>query len=134
MANEDGTVTVGVDRPDYYNQCWFTDGYFDFVPHFIDGMAAIPELAPTVSDHMLRSTSIIQKIQYEPYQVSYRTFDTVGMQTLRLIFEPQQILADGGTLARHALPLENPGWFFDPGLKLVTVFPGANEVVIKGRK
>ncbi len=63
MANEDGTVTVGVDRPDYYNQCWFTDGYFDYVPHFIDGMAALPHTAPADSDHLLHSSSVVQEIQ-----------------------------------------------------------------------
>ncbi len=67
MANEDGTVTVGVDRPDYYNQCWFTDGYFDYVPHFIDGLAAMPELADAATDHMLSSTSVVQEISYQPY-------------------------------------------------------------------
>jgi len=95
MANDDGTVTVGVDRPDYYNQCWFTDGYFDYVPHFIDGMAAMPELAPAGIDHMLRSTSVVQEILYRPYEVSYRTFDAGGTQTLRLTFAPHRVLADG---------------------------------------
>ena len=75
MAEENGTVTNGFDRPDYYNQCWFTDGYFDFVPHFIDGMASLPEYAPADTDHLLRSSSVIQEISYQPYHISYRTFD-----------------------------------------------------------
>ncbi|MGB9521947.1 MAG: hypothetical protein ACPL6F_04225, partial [Anaerolineales bacterium] len=59
MANSNGIVTVGVDRPDYYNQCWFTDGYFDYVPHFLDSMAWYPELAPNDEDHLLSSTSMV---------------------------------------------------------------------------
>ena len=98
MACDDGTVTVGVDRPDYYNQCWFTDGYFDYVPHFIDSMAAMPELAPSDSDHILSSNTVIQNITYDPYQISYKTFDQTGIQKLKLTFEPIQITCGGENL------------------------------------
>jgi hypothetical protein len=133
MANDDGTVTVGVDRPDYYNQCWFTDGYFDFVPHFIEGMACLPELAPADSDHLLRSTSVVQNILYEPYHVSYRTFDPDGVQRFRLTFHPSQIVADGKLLPeQNTLGIE-PGWLFDPMLNVLTVNPGSRDVLISGR-
>jgi hypothetical protein len=133
MANDAGTVTVGVDRPDYYNQCWFTDGYFDYVPHFIDGMAAMPELAPADTDHMLRSTSVVQEVAYEPYQISYRTFDAEGIQRLRLTFRPCRILADDRPLAEHGAMSEEPGWDFDALLNVVTIRPGSREVIIAGR-
>ena len=133
MANEDGIVTVGVDRPDYYNQCWFTDGYFDYVPHFIDGMAAMPELAPADSDHMLRSTSVVQKIVYKPFQVSYQTFDAGGTQKLRLTFQPCQVLADGKPLAQQKIVSNQPGWNFDSTLNVLIIKPDAREVVIAGR-
>jgi hypothetical protein len=133
MASEDGTVTVGVDRPDYYNQCWFTDGYFDYVPHFIDGMAALPELAPSDSDHMLRSTSPVQEISYHPSQVFYRTFDAAGTQKLRLTFQPVQILAGSQPLGKQNSLGEFPGWVFDPILNVLTLRPGSREVVIQGR-
>jgi len=133
MANEDGTVTVGVDRPDYYNQCWFTDGYFDYVPHFMDGMAAMPELAPADADHMLRSTSVVQTISYEPYRIFYRTFDTAGAQTLRLTFQPCEVLADGKPLAQLENLGDQPGWVLEASLNVVTIRPGAREVTIIGR-
>jgi hypothetical protein len=133
MANEDGTVTVGVDRPDYYNQCWFTDGYFDYVPHFIDGMAAMPELAPADTDHLLGSTSVVQKVVYEPYQVAYRTFDAKGTQTLRLTFQPCEILANGKPLPRQEALDNQPGWILDASLNVLTIQPGSREVVIIGR-
>jgi hypothetical protein len=133
MANNDGTVNVGVDRPDYYNQCWFTDGYFDYVPHFIDGMAAMPELAPVDTDHMLRSTSIVQEIVYKPYQVSYRTFEADGVQRLRLTFQPNQVFADGKPLAQQKLIDKQPGWDFDPALNVLNIAAGSREVVITGR-
>jgi len=135
MAREDGLVTVGVDRPDYYNQCWFTDGYFDYVPHFIDGMAAIPETAPADSDHMLRSTAVVQEIRYAPYRIEYRTFDAVGTQKLRLTFKPLSVMA-GGCELPHLVSLEDgvPGWTFDDRLRVATIRPSAREVVISGRE
>jgi hypothetical protein len=133
MANDDGTVTVGVDRPDYYNQCWFTDGYFDYVPHFIDAMAAMPEWAPADTDHMLRSTSVVQEISYEPYQISYRTFDSEGTQRLRLTFRPRQIVADGGPLTEHEAVSDKPGWHFDAALNVLTIKPGGRQVTVAGR-
>jgi hypothetical protein len=133
MAGDDGTVTVGVDRPDYYNQCWFTDGYFDYVPHFIDGMASLPELAPADSDHLLSSSSVVQEILYEPYQVSYQTFDADGTQKLRLTFQPSQIIADGRLLSQNQVSGMDPGWNFDRSLFVLTIRPGSREVLIKGR-
>ncbi len=133
MANDDGTVTVGADRPDYYNQCWFTDGYFDYVPHFINGMASLSELAPADTDHMLCSTSVVQEIVYEPYSVSYRCFDADGIQTLRLTFQPCEILAGGKPLARHEAIGDQPGWIFDSSLNVLTIKPGSREVIVAGR-
>jgi hypothetical protein len=133
MANADGTVTVGVDRPDYYNQCWFTDGYFDFVPHFIEGMAAMPMCAPAATDHMLRSSSIVQEISYLPYLITYRTFDADGSQKFRLTFEPKQVLAAGKALPRQILPADGPGWSFDPALRVLTISAGEREVTVAGR-
>jgi len=133
MASEDGTVTVGVDRPDYYNQCWFTDGYFDYVPHFIEGMAAMPLCAPADADHMLRSSSVVQEISYQPCQIAYRTFGAEGTQKFRLTFQPAQVLAARKPLARRALLADEPGWSFDPTLRVLKVRPGAREVIVAGR-
>jgi len=133
MANDDGTVTVGIDRPDYYNQCWFTDGYFDYVPHFIDGMAAMPECSPSDSDHLLRSTNVIQKITYQPLEISYRTFDGSGVQKLRLTFCPVQVLVGSTPLACTEQLNTAPGWRWDDELRVLEINPGAREVLIQGR-
>lgn len=133
MANDDGTVMVGIDRPDYYNQCWFTDGYFDYVPHFLDGMAALPELAPADSDHLLRSTSVVQQIAYEPLWVRYRTFDEQASDVLRLTFEPLRVLAGDIPLQRCSVLNADPGWSFDPATRVVQVRHTARDVEISGR-
>ncbi len=133
MANEDGTVTVGVDRPDYYNQCWFTDGYFDYVPHFIDGMASIPELAPGDSDHMLTSSAVVQAISYQPYQISYRLSDAGSTQKFRLTFQPVRITAGDKLLPRQEKPGAEPGWVFDPLKNVLEIHTEAREVQVAGR-
>jgi hypothetical protein len=133
MANDDGTVTVGIDRPDYFNQCWFTDGYFDYVPHFIEGMAAMPECAPADTDHMLYTSSVVQNILYSPLQITYKTFDAYGIQKFRLTFQPEQVLAAGKPLPRQFLLAEEPGWSFDPVLRVVTVRAGVREITVQGR-
>jgi len=122
-----------VDRPDYYNQCWFTDGYFDYVPHFIDGMACLPELAPADADHLLRSTSVVQAILYEPYQISYRTFDADGLQKFRLTFQPAEVIVEKKLLPQQETLGMESGWNFDSLLRVLTIKPGSSEVVIKGR-
>lgn len=134
MANEDGTVTVGVDRPDYYNQCWFTDGYFDYVPHFIDGMAAIPESAPADSDHLLRSGSIVQQINYQPLKVVYRLFDLRGGQELRLTYKPLKILCDGMEIPFQKDLNNAPSWSYrDESRGIIAVQPSGVNVEIIGR-
>jgi hypothetical protein len=133
MACENGTVTVGVDRPDYYNQCWFTDGYFDYVPHFIDGMASLPELAPADSDHMLRSTSVVQEISYQPYMVAYRTANAEGIQKFRLTFQPVRVLAGGTPLTQVETLDMGPGWMFDPARRVFEIRPGSCDVQVVGR-
>jgi len=110
MANENGTVTVGIDRPDYYNQCWFTDGYFDYVPHFIDGMASLVCTAPEGRDCMLRSSSIIQTIEYEDKSIHYRSFDDSGVQRFKLSAFPKEIHGDGKILPHLEVWGEKAGW------------------------
>ena len=132
MANTDGTVTVGIDHPDYYNQCWFTDGYFDYVPHFLDGMAALPEMAPDDEDHMLRSTSVIRQILYQPNLVSYCCYDGSGCQRLRLSFQPSDIIVDDKPLPKKQNLDEEPGWSLGNVPYVVDIRPGARNVMIRG--
>jgi hypothetical protein len=133
MASDDGTVTVGIDRPDYYNQCWFTDGYFDFVPHLIDGMAAMPETAPRDSDHLLRASSVVQMIEYAPLHIRYRTFDSNAREVLRLTFKPTRVLADGVVLCEVEELRDEPAWSSDAALNVVRVKHSARNIEILGR-
>jgi hypothetical protein len=134
MATEEGIVLMGVDRPDYYNQCWFTDSYFDYVPHFIDAMCSIPSLAPDDQDHLLGTSSVVQRISYRPLHVSYTTFHPHGEETLRLSFVPREITCDGRPLAQRApdAPVASSGWCFEPAEGVLRVQRGGQAVAIRG--
>lgn len=131
MTNENGTVTVGVDRPDYYNQCWFTDGYFDYVPHFIDGMAALPHTAPEDRNCMLRSSSIIQNIEYKHDSIVYRAFDDKGTQRLKLANKPKEIRGDGKLLSLVPTFNGKAGWMeYGEGSRVIDIQAQARNVEI----
>lgn len=133
MADENGWVRVGTDRPDYYNQCWFTDGYFDYVPHFIDVMSCLPELAPADSDRLLRASGVVKDISYQPYHISYATFEESGSERLKLTFEPVAVLSGDEELPRQSLPGAPQGWAFDKTTRLLHVNHPHARVTILGR-
>jgi hypothetical protein len=82
-----------------YANPWFVDSYFDYMCNFLEGMKEMPELAPSDSDHILYSSSVVQSVSYKAGDILYRTFDPRGQEMLRLTFMPQQVLADGKPLA-----------------------------------
>jgi hypothetical protein len=72
-----------------YTKPWFSDSYFDYLTHIIEGMAELPEMSPADQDHLLGSTSVVQSIKYAPGRVRYRTRDKHGCEILRLSFTPK---------------------------------------------
>ncbi len=83
------------------NDIWYTDGYGDFVRHYLNAMAADPSLAPGEGDHLLGSSSFVREITYAPGRVAYKTIDRSSREVLRLGFTPRRITVDGRTLPRH---------------------------------
>ncbi len=100
MVSEDG-------RNRYPNdENWLTDGYGDYVRHYLRAIAAAPELSPA-KDHIISSTSVVQeaiykaafyKYHYLPFKdtdnviLHYRVFDNVGEEIIRLLKEPSNVL------------------------------------------
>ena len=70
---------------------WLTDGYGDYVRHFLRAMAAMPELAPSDEEHILSSTSVIQNVDYTD-KIHYDVYDDRGTEVLRLTQKPSNIL------------------------------------------
>ncbi len=90
------TYMVDHDGKNFYptNAIWMTDGYGDYVRHYLRAMAAAPQLAPDDTDHLLRSSSIIQNIQYQKSSISYTTFDDASVEIVRLTDSPEEIKAN----------------------------------------
>ncbi len=95
-CREDGIVAVGEDANEGY---WFSDGYADYIRHFLVAMAAVPEWAPPREDHLVRSTSVMTRVAYEAGRVDWATFDADAVDTLRLAAPPLAVLVDGAAIA-----------------------------------
>ena len=85
-----------------YVDPWFTDSYFDYVTHILEGMAELPEMAPADADHLIGSDSVVKKVTYQPGRIEYTTFEPQGNEILRITFAPKRITADGKVLPAAA--------------------------------
>jgi hypothetical protein len=95
-CRDDGLVKTSLDEGTGY---WFSDGYGDYMRHFLRGMASVPQWAPRRENHLLRSSSVIQSIKYEKDKIEYRTFDASGQELFKLRERPRQILLNGIALS-----------------------------------
>jgi hypothetical protein len=83
-------------------QYWFSDGYSDYLRHFNWAMGAIPAFAPVGEDHLLRSSSVVQRVEYGEHSIHYRTFDKDATEVLRLTYRPTRIEAGTGNLRERS--------------------------------
>ncbi len=112
------------------DEVWLTDGYGDYVRHFLRAMAADPDLAPDNANHILSSTSVISIAGYFPdlnkrlskdvtdkeageVEIFYRTYDRASTELIRMIRKPGKIAVDN-----HFIPerrdLNGEGWTWEP--------------------
>ena len=80
---------------------WLTDGYGDYVRHYLRAMAAAPDLAPANQNHLLRTTSTIQSITYALQQITYTKFDAASQEIFKL-GAATPISADNATMSWDA--------------------------------
>jgi hypothetical protein len=80
------TYSVNADGRNRYpnDDIWLTDGYGDYVRHYLRAMASLPELAPEDQNHLLRTSSVIQRIEYSPAAIAYRKFDARSEELLKI--------------------------------------------------
>jgi hypothetical protein len=100
-----------------YDDIWLTDGYGDYVRHYLRSMASAPELAPDDQNHLLRSSSIIQNIAYSPNRITYQKFDVKSEERLKL----------GGGIPTS---VTGGSMNWDATQKLLAVHATANQVTI----
>jgi hypothetical protein len=93
------TYTVANDGRNKYirDDIWLTDGYGDYVRHYIEAMSAMPELAPSGKNRFLGSTSVVTAITYEHNTITYSTYGP-SIDILRLTKRPERITVDGTEL------------------------------------
>ena len=80
-------------------EIWWTDGYGDYVRHYLRAMAAFPELAPPGQTHLLHSTSAVQTVKYSAHDVAFTLYDAQAKTTLRARSKPAGVMLDGKRLA-----------------------------------
>lgn len=85
MVNDDGESTY----PN--NETWLTDGFGDFVRHYLRAISCFPELSPADQNHLVNSTSVVRKEEYKPEMIKYETFDNQSTETLRLTAQPKEV-------------------------------------------
>lgn len=107
------TYMVDTDGKNFYptNAIWMTDGYGDYVRHYLRAMAAAPQLAPDNASHLLRTSSIVKNIAYETARISYTTFDNSSEEIFRLTKKPKEIKVNGVVL-KKAVDNSSEGWMY----------------------
>ncbi len=105
MVDFDGKNRFPQDEP------WLTDGYGDYIRHYLRAMDAIPSLTAPGEDHIISSTSVIQQADYAGFlkkyiflgfenvdsnkvKLFYRAFDASGTENIRLKKKPSGVLLD----------------------------------------
>ena len=130
------TYMVDHDGKNFYptNDVWLTDGYGDYSRHYLRAMAAAPQLAPANSDHLLRSSSVISRIVYEPAVISYTTFDSCSEELFRMNLKPKAVKTGGNTLTERAGNAEE-GWSWQTldkgGVLKIKHTTGRNTEIVK---
>jgi len=109
-CDDEGIVAVGEDRNEGW---WFSDGYGDYIRHFLVAMGAVPDWAPPGEAHLLRSTSIVTHVEYAPGRVAWSTFDDDAVETLRVPARPDGVTAGGEALDERHDP-DGEGWLAEP--------------------
>jgi hypothetical protein len=136
----DGKNCFPTDEP------WLTDGYGDYVRHYLRAMATYPALAP-VEDHILSSTSIIQQADYKGHfkkylsvdfnktdttkvRLYYRTFDGEGAEMIKLKTKPSAVMLNDALL-KETTAGEGYTWdALDKGGVLTVRRKNGNKVIV----
>jgi hypothetical protein len=121
MVDDDGKNCYPCD------EVWMTDGYGDYVRHYLRSMSFLPELATSYQNHLLSSTSVIQLMEYPPIinkffgsqvpadklkntLINYRTFDEKSIEIFRMTGKPVEVLVNQKPIPENETNQEGWGW------------------------
>ncbi len=128
------TYTVASDGRNRYirDDIWLTDGYGDYVRHYLRAMAVMPQLAPC-DNHILKSESVVRSVEYGEDQISFTTFDDNGAATIRMVKKPGEITVDGVKIEENEAEVDNT-WTWVPlekgGYARIS-YSGGNRIIVK---
>jgi hypothetical protein len=128
-TDPNGVVRVGPTWP----SSWFSDGYSDYIRHFLDGIAAVPEWAPEGENHLLSSKSVVQRIKYTNASIDFQTFDPQGTVVMRVTRKPRSVNVGDKTISSGSNLQEN-SWTWTPlksGGVLRARYSGGNNVSVR---
>ncbi|MDX2195445.1 MAG: hypothetical protein NW207_03420 [Cytophagales bacterium] len=92
------------------DEVWLTDGYGDYMRHYLRAMAALPSLCPP-QNHIIHTTDIICQVDYAPdfnkrmakyvtdeetktALIYYKTFENASTETIRMTKKPSKVTLD----------------------------------------
>ena len=101
QANE-SPVSTGISN-------WWSDSYGEGPRMFYPAFAGVPEWAPPREDHLLYSQGVIKAVAYSAGRLEYEPADAIGVEYLRVSFQPKTISAAGTALSKRA-PLDAEGY------------------------
>jgi hypothetical protein len=133
------------------DEIWMTDGYGDYVRHYLRAMAWRPELAPSDQIHLLSTTSVIQLMEYpqdfnkfqmhevpvsgkDKTLINYRTFDEKATETIRLPDKPGKVMVNQKEIPENDKKGEE-GWNWksmDKGGILTVRHLNGNSIIVEG--
>lgn len=108
------------------DEVWLTDGYGDYIRHYLRAMESEPNLAPWDENHILGSTSVIFQAGYAPYlnkrlayeipmdeinkvSILYKTYDNHSVEVIRMKSKPASVFIWDNML-RERNDLGEEGW------------------------
>ncbi|MBS1744661.1 MAG: hypothetical protein JST21_00680 [Bacteroidetes bacterium] len=130
MTDENGVVRVGP----IWNGSWFSDGYGDYIRHFIQGLWAVPEWVTDGKEHILGTSSTVQSVQYTASQIVYKIFDETAVEKLRMENKPKAVTVNGKKIDEQKNP-GSEGWQWEKlsigGVLIINHTSGTEIVVTK---
>jgi hypothetical protein len=126
------TYTVASDGRNRYirDDIWLTDGYGDYVRHYLRAMEAKPALTPTGQNHLLGTSSVITQIKYMPESITYTTYDNRSEETLRVKKKPTHITAGGKPIPEVKDLSGTDGWKWSEEGTLKVYHSAGKEMLI----
>lgn len=125
------TYMVDTDGKNCYprDENWLTDGYGDYIRHYLRAIAVMPELSSDTENHILSSTSILKLVNYAPMinkflvpevpeetvdktLLLYKTFDKISTEIIRLTKKPSGVFLQGKEISENSKKSDN--WIWTP--------------------